>query len=515
MASLTFPSLSPGDRHAGYLVLDARQPGIYGAETADGTHVVLAALTDTEVASAEALVRTSRDHLVHALEIIQAAGARWLVTEDLKGTPLSADFAKAREASESLDSAENVRTLLRIADVVAHLQAENLWHGRIRPQGVLVNSNTPLGKDRETPIVLFGESATPPYRSPERAADAPGSLDDDTWAVAAIAFELLTGRACPESGFSSEEELAEQGVVEQALRNALYAALGSTVGARRDALRPLRRALARHFVHRADDGSLSAGVQSSNPPPLPGPATSAPPAPEIIAPAVARTSAAPASKNTEKRRFPAVAITGLVVGLGVAWAMKAPLSPSAPSAGSAPAQTTPPTLAAAQGAEPAKAGAISITDVAVTGEQKTATGNELATCVAGYLPHGGFENPGELGWVCSEVDAGRGSARLEKSAPAGSQTAQGLKSMGLLSQVAFAAVQKGCCESPATLSSSDARCTGLGSALAAAGKAVVDGEALESALHGASDALTCAGAPPPSEAERKAFQGYVDAIRRE
>jgi hypothetical protein len=497
-------------------VLDARQPGIYGAETADGTHVVLTALAEAEVASAEALVRTSRDHLVHALEIIEAAGARWLVTEDLKGTHLSADFAKAREASESLDSAENVRTLLRIADVVAHLQAENLWHGRIRPQCVLVSTNTPLGKDRETPIVLFGESATPPYRSPERAADAPGSLDDDTWAVAVIAFELLTGRSCPESGFASEEELAEQGVLEQALRNALYAALGSSVTSRRDALRPLRRALARHFVHRADDGSLSAGVQTSNPPPLPGPATSAPPAPDIVSAAVARPTGAAASAGAEKRRFPALAITGLVVGLGVAWALKAPLSPSEPtSGGSASAQATPPTLAAAQGAEPAKDGAISINDVAVTAEQKRATGNELATCVAGYLPRGGFENPGELGWVCSEVDAARGSARLEKSAQSGSETAQGLKSMGPLAQVAFAAVQKGCCESPATLSSSDARCAALGTSLAAAGKAVVDGEALESALRSASDALTCAGAPPSSEAERKAFQAYVDAIRRE
>jgi hypothetical protein len=495
-------------------VLEARRPGVYGAETADGTHVVLAALTEAEVTSSEALVRARLDHLVHALEIVEAGDVRWLVTEDLTGKSLSAELEKAREAGETLDSAEHVRTLLRIADVVAHLHAENVWLGRIRPENVLVSTNAPLGKDREAPILLFGDCAAPPYRSPERSPEASGSLDDDTWALAAIAFELLTGRPCPESGFSSEGELADQGVVEDALRNALYAALGSAARTRRDALRPLRRALARHFMHRADDGSLHAGVRSSNPPPLPGPGTSAPPAPDVVVVPVAGPSVPSPAANVEKRRAPVLAIAGLVVGLGVAWALKAPLSPTEPSSiGKAVAESAPAPSASGDAFQRPAGSAISINDVAVTGEQKSATGNELATCVAGYLPRGGFENPGELGWLCSEVDAARGSAKLEKSARAGSETT--LKALGPLDQVAFAAVQKGCCESPAALSSSDARCAALGPALAAAGKAVVDGEALESALRSASDALTCNGSPPPSEAERKAFQAYDEAIHRE
>jgi hypothetical protein len=108
----------------------------------------------------------------------------------------------------------------------------------------------------------------------------------------------------------------------------------------------------------------------------------------------------------------------------------------------------------------------------------------------------------------------KGAATLEKNVAPGSDASKALTAMGPLSEVAFAVVQKGCCDSASTLSSADARCAGLGPALSSAGKAVIDNEAVEGALDAAAKAVSCAGTAAPTESQRKALTAYTEAIRR-
>lgn len=505
MVSLTFPTLSLESRLGRHRIVEARSPGTYLAEDDDGTRALVVALTGAEGEHAEALSRTPHAHLAKVLEVVEAEGARFLVTEYVSGKTLSEALSSSESASA--DSAENVRTLLRVADVVSHLHGAESWHGRVSADSVFVTAEQ---AGRETPVLTFAPAAQAPYLSPERAADAVGSADDDTWAVAALVLQVLSRKAPPSEGFAKEEELTELGVDEPSLRQALFVALGAASNARREGLRLLRRALARHFVHQADDDSVPAGVHSSAPPPLPPslfpqgtPSMSA----ALAAGARPRATTPPPS---EKRKMPLLAIAGLVLGLGAAWALfKSPSkSEEKPAVAAAPASD-----ASSKGA--AQESAIQMGDIAVTGEQASATGNELSTCVAGYLPKGAFESPGDLGWVCKETDPTKGAAQLQKAVKAGSDAAKSLGAMGALSQVAFAVVQRGCCDTQSTLSSSDARCADLGAALSAAGKAVVDGEKGSTALDAAASAVSCAGGPAPSEAERKALTAYVESIRRE
>ncbi len=517
MSSLTFPTLSIESTVDDLRVVEARSAGVYVAQSAGGERSFLVALTDAEAAQADALARCLHDHLAQLGAVRESNGGRFVVTEALEGTSLRATLASAPEGT---DSAENVRTLLRIADVVAHLHADGVWHGRVSAESVLVT----VDGERETPVLTFAPAPAAPYLSPERSVEASGSADDDTWAVAQVVLEVLTGKTVPAEGLAAEEDLIELGVQEEPLRAALFVALGKSSKARRDGLKLLRRALARHFVHQADEDSVPAGVHSSAPPPLPSMGPPGVPAenPPSIAPTASKRAPSPTAPlsaepslrtKTERRRMPLLAGVGLVVGLGVAWAAKAPLSSKSAASEIPKAQVAQPTPSSS-----AKAGdqesAIQINDVAVTGEHESATGNELATCVAGYLPKGAFEKPRDLGWVCKATDPVKGSAELQKNVDAGSDAAKSLTAMGPLAPVAFAVVQKGCCDGSSALASTDARCAALGPALSAAGKAVIDGEAVEPALAAAATAVSCAGGPAPTESEQKALRAYTESIRR-
>jgi hypothetical protein len=519
MSSLTFPTLSIESTVGDLRVVESRSAGVYVAQSEGGERSLLVALTDAEAAQADALARCLHDHLAKLGAVRESNGGRFVVTEALEGTSLRATLASAPEGT---DSAENVRTLLRIADVVAHLHADGLWHGRVSAESMLVTVDG--GAERETPVLTFAPAPAAPYLSPERSVEASGSADDDTWAVAQVVLEVLTGKTAPTEGLAAEEELIELGVQEEPLRAALFVALGKSSKARRDGLKLLRRALARHFVHQADEDSVPAGVHSSAPPPLPSIGAPGVPSEDFPSPSIAPTESkrapspsAPLSvepslrTKTERRRMPLIAGVGLVVGLGVAWAAKAPLSSKSAASEVPKAQVAQPAPSASGGGQES---AIQINDVAVTGEQESATGNTLATCVAGYLPKGAFEKPRDLGWVCKETDPVKGSAELQKNVSAGSDAVKSLTAMGPLAPVAFAVVQKGCCDGSSALASADARCAALGPALSAAGKAVIDGEAVEPALTAAAAAVSCAGGPAPTEPEQKALRAYTDSIRR-
>src|SRR5690606_36450848 len=95
--------------------------------------------------------------------------------------------------------------------------------------------------------------------------------------------------------------------------------------------------------------------------------------------------------------------------------------------------------------------AIDLGEVPVTGAKAAATGNRMATCVAGYLPQGSFVVTPDLDWVCGEADPRIGAERLRTAIVFGGNQVQVTEAMKIFSRIgwydmpAYAVVRAGCC----------------------------------------------------------------------
>jgi serine/threonine-protein kinase len=132
-------------------------------------------------------------------------------------------LAQAYIAAESLDSALRQYGPPPVADalaIVTHLAgaldfaaAAGVVHGSLHPRDVLVAPD-------ETHVIDIGVAAAleqhglratvrRPYGAPERAAGSPASREGDVFALAAIAWELLSGQPVPGAGDEAAAALPE------------------------------------------------------------------------------------------------------------------------------------------------------------------------------------------------------------------------------------------------------------------------------------------------------------------
>jgi hypothetical protein len=188
---------------------------------------------------------------------------------------------------------------------------------------------------------------------------------------------------------------------------------------------------------------------------------------------------------------------------------------------------------AAANAAAASAGkAIDLSEVPVTGEKDIATGDKLATCVAGYLPKGAFAKPPDVGPICGETDPRNGGLKLRSAVVAGAPTGAGptdamkiFSRLGWYEMAAFAVIRSGCCTDakPLALPAPAKGCEPIDAALRELGKAVVNGQNYEQSLKAYSEAIKCEvrsgktaaynRAGPPQGGEEKAFIEFVKTVQ--
>ncbi len=510
MAQLDFPTLSPGlvvaERYE-VLTHPNAPAGFALARDREGVGVQLVALTEAEAERAGALVAFEHAHVVPVREVVQEGDTHFLVTSAVEGTTLATHV----EHAQAQDPITSVRWALRLADALHHLHDEGQWHGRLHPGSVVIESDA----DVETPLLTY----SPPhgadaYRLPERESDGEGSPEDDAWALGALLYRMLTGTNPPAGGVASAGEVESAGIEDEALRELLVAALNADPSERNDSLRPLRRGLARWYVRHADEDAHPEGQHSTSPPPLPA---SLQPSAQGSGPpegGVSSPRPVPPDDAETRRRVPFLAVVGVVLGLGVAWGATSFLGSE--SSDAVAENSPPPDGVAASGpsasAEPA---AIDLSEVAVTGDEEKTTGDEMATCVAGYLPASAFDGSAQLAWICKETDAASGATKLKASVGKNSDAKRSLDRMGSAAQIAFAAVRRGCCVDAPPLDGGGDACKDRGAALESAGRAVVDGGDLQGPLETAEKALACDPATTLSTEARDAFRSYVAKLRAE
>ncbi|MEA2285618.1 MAG: eukaryotic-like serine/threonine-protein kinase, partial [Solirubrobacteraceae bacterium] len=146
----------------------------------------------------------SHPHIVTLYDAIEEDGAVLLVMEYVEGPTL------AERLREGPFEPQDALALLRdLADAVDHLHAKGIIHRDIKPANVLLDSGgrvklTDLGiasAAQATGITTEGTIlGTPAYMAPELFEGDRATPAADVYSLAAIAYEMLTGRRAREGG---------------------------------------------------------------------------------------------------------------------------------------------------------------------------------------------------------------------------------------------------------------------------------------------------------------------------
>ncbi len=117
--------------------------------------------------------------------------------------PLAAGNLRGRKAPPQLHEA--LRLALQIARALAHAHAAGVTHGALKPENVLLDAQgnarvSDFGVARMVAlpaaglriVIDLGDAA---YRAPEASATAPSEPPQDAYALGAILYELLAGKA--------------------------------------------------------------------------------------------------------------------------------------------------------------------------------------------------------------------------------------------------------------------------------------------------------------------------------
>lgn len=132
----------------------------------------------------------------------------WLALEHLRGPTLRA----ALQSEQRPSARESIGWMLPVLHVLAEMHASGVAHGDLTPSNIVLARRSTGFAPR---LIDFGAVyaassertqhpamalTTPGYRAPEAAAIAHGSLGQaDVWAIGAILFELIVGRALHET----------------------------------------------------------------------------------------------------------------------------------------------------------------------------------------------------------------------------------------------------------------------------------------------------------------------------
>ena len=150
---------------------------------------------------AERAARLAHDRVIPIYDLGAEQGAPYLVVEYLPGDSLAAYIARA--APLPLDDALTIAH--DIASGVGHAHGQGLIHGDLKPSDILFTT------DRRPKVGDFGlaiaageqgrldaAGARPSaYLAPEQLAGTPATPESDVYALGAILYALLTGRAPP------------------------------------------------------------------------------------------------------------------------------------------------------------------------------------------------------------------------------------------------------------------------------------------------------------------------------
>jgi hypothetical protein len=459
--------MEPGDLIASrYRVLEplaaeGDRPSFLGNDVETKADVVLFELNEEEARALKPVVGIEHTHLARVYEVADLGSGRFaLATERVVGPSLDAVLAEVERET----SVEAVRSTLRVADAISVVHQAGGAHGFISPRSLIVapEGHTP-------PRLAFAHAAASSVnRSPKRGAEGPPSVSDDAWAITGLLYEMLIGEPPPIGGVPSADSLEQAGVADAALRETILHGLNADESQRAQDSTALRRELARWFVDQATQDAADNPVHSSSPPPLPS-----------SAPGGLVSGARPPARLFGSRvLIPILAGAAILIGLGASWAFRAcshknkvkEVAVAVPS-------VTEPVASAGSSSK-----SIDLSEVPVTGEKEAATGNKMATCVAGYLPKGAFgDTTPDFAWICAERDPRDGGAKLHSTLVASKpkdKVTDAMKAFGRLGwyeMAAYAVVYRGCCADapPLTLPEPGAGCPKLDAALNTVGREAV------------------------------------------
>ncbi len=428
-------------------------------------------------------------NIVKILDVItQVDGSCVLISERVLGQTVSAYVRQHIEEHERAP-VDGVRLVLRLADALSHAHALGACHGSIGPESVLA-----VPEGRPGPVLTlegWARSESPFFVGGKRGDEAPSEAGD-TWAVAGLLHYVLSGVEPSAAGVHSAEELHRLGILDPPLTDALLVGLNTNKALRAVALKPIKRDLARWFVDHAADEPVSSGVHSSNPPPLPSPSP-LPSSPSIVTvplksehPRESRISLSPAPRTAKGLvAWGAGALAVGILGAFVVSMLRQPKAPTAPTP--APKVVAVPTQKA-----------LDLTEVPVMGAEQAQSGNQTASCVAGYLPKGAFSKAPNLEWLCTEPDPRQGADRLRSAivagAPATASDAMRLFGrLGWYDMAAYAVVRAGCCGEGKTLElpKPSKNCGDMGQALADLGHSIMANGEVDHALEAYASSVSC------------------------
>jgi hypothetical protein len=456
------------------LTVEGRRAGFVATDEQGQGQVVLLDLDPIQAPALRPLVGLVHAHLAQVLAVVELQpGKPLLVAERVIGPALEEVLVEiGRETA-----IEAVRSTLRVADAVSVIHQAGGAHGLISPASLIV---APEGHPPPR-LGFYPVRPTSSYRSPPRGPGGPPSEADDTWAIAGLLYEMLTGKRPPADGIPNVESLEQTGVTDAALREVLLHGLNVDPTRRAQDVTALKRELARWYVDQATADASTLAVHSSSPPPLPalGPGRS------------------PAGVPVRRRlgRLSMLAGSALLIGLGASWAVSAFRPKKVIEVPVAPVDPEPSIATAAVSAQ-----SIDLSEVPVTGEKEAATGNKMATCVAGYLPKDTFsENVPDFAWICSERDPREGGSKLRTAIVVSRRKDRMTDAMrifgrlGWYEMAAYAVVYRGCCAEapPLTLPEPATGCAQLAEALNHVGREALSERGVDEPLRVMAAAIEC------------------------
>ncbi len=216
-------------------------------------------------AEAQAMASLLHVGIPQLYEVFEHAGRPVLAMELVRGRPL-------REACVELSPRERVGLLVKIADAVIHAHQQGVIHRDLKPGNILV---TAAGQPKVLDFGIAGlgdqgvaRAGTLAYVAPEQLEGAPPDARNDVYALAALAWELLSG-ALPiaELGtLTTEQVIARKlagpaaapelhpvlsDILNHGLRGPIEARLGSVAGLRAALIEFLERDAVEQLVESA------------------------------------------------------------------------------------------------------------------------------------------------------------------------------------------------------------------------------------------------------------------------
>lgn len=190
----------------------ARDPSVDRRVVIQTLDVIAEMPADVQAETRERLLRSlaeavglSHPRIARLLEIDEAQGLPFLVSEHVEGTPLSAYC----EPQARLPTGQAVELVARAAEALDQAHRAGVAHGDLRPETLLRQGQDEVkltGFGLATALRIGTDDARAPsnYTSPELLRDGQVGAAGDQFSLGAVLYELLTGeRAFPGDSASS------------------------------------------------------------------------------------------------------------------------------------------------------------------------------------------------------------------------------------------------------------------------------------------------------------------------